>query len=170
MQRITSSRFSASRRTMVTGSGSLATSPLVVLLVLHLCSSCTPLTTPVLVSPTMLSPLRVEELVSSTVSSMYTERPSLPMVSLVSTVVSSLQSLVSSSTVVSTSVSTIRSVSGIVCPSKNRSLIKITEPVVLVGSLEGSFLGSFALGWGVTIGAGLASYPLDTIRYVILQY
>ncbi len=23
------------------------------------------------------------------------------------------------------------------------------------------------LGWGVTIGAGLASYPLDTIRYVI---
>jgi solute carrier family 25 (mitochondrial adenine nucleotide translocator), member 4/5/6/31 len=36
--------------------------------------------------------------------------------------------------------------------------------VVLVGALEGSFLASFALGWGVTIGAGLASYPLDTIR------
>ena len=40
----------------------------------------------------------------------------------------------------------------------------IAEPVVLVGALEGSFLASFALGWGVTIGAGLASYPLDTIR------
>ena len=39
-----------------------------------------------------------------------------------------------------------------------------TEPVVLVGALEGSFLASFMLGWGVTIGAGLASYPLDTIR------
>jgi len=38
------------------------------------------------------------------------------------------------------------------------------KPVVLVGSLEGSFLASFALGWGVTIGSGLASYPLDTIR------
>ena len=39
-----------------------------------------------------------------------------------------------------------------------------TEPVVLVGALEGSFLASFMLGWGVTIGAGLASYPLDTVR------
>ncbi|KIY64213.1 eukaryotic ADP/ATP carrier, partial [Cylindrobasidium torrendii FP15055 ss-10] len=38
------------------------------------------------------------------------------------------------------------------------------KPVVLVGPLEGSFLASFALGWGVTVGAGLASYPLDTIR------
>ncbi|KAG6856640.1 hypothetical protein H0H87_002230 [Tephrocybe sp. NHM501043] len=38
------------------------------------------------------------------------------------------------------------------------------KPVVLVGALEGSFLASFGLGWGVTIGAGLASYPLDTIR------
>jgi len=38
------------------------------------------------------------------------------------------------------------------------------KPVVLVGPLEGSFLASFGLGWGVTIGAGLASYPLDTIR------
>lgn len=46
----------------------------------------------------------------------------------------------------------------------DHSLIVITEPVVLVGALEGSFLASFALGWGVTIGAGLASYPLDTIR------
>ncbi|QRV76080.1 mitochondrial carrier protein [Ceratobasidium sp. AG-Ba] len=29
---------------------------------------------------------------------------------------------------------------------------------------DGSFFASFLLGWGVTIGAGLASYPLDTIR------
>jgi hypothetical protein len=40
-----------------------------------------------------------------------------------------------------------------------------SEPVLLVGALEGSFLASFGLGWGVTVGAGLASYPLDTIRY-----
>jgi len=38
------------------------------------------------------------------------------------------------------------------------------KPTVLVGNLEGSFLASFLLGWGVTVGAGLASYPLDTIR------
>ncbi|KAI0004148.1 eukaryotic ADP/ATP carrier [Russula compacta] len=38
------------------------------------------------------------------------------------------------------------------------------KPVVLVGALDGSFLASFLLGWGVTTGAGLASYPLDTIR------
>ncbi|KAK5947161.1 ADP/ATP carrier protein [Knufia obscura] len=38
------------------------------------------------------------------------------------------------------------------------------KPVILVGPLEGSFLASFALGWGVTTGAGIASYPLDTIR------
>lgn len=40
----------------------------------------------------------------------------------------------------------------------------IVEPVVLVGSLQGNFFASFLLGWSVTIGAGLASYPLDTIR------
>jgi len=38
------------------------------------------------------------------------------------------------------------------------------KPVVLVGNLEGNFLASFALGWCVTTGAGIASYPLDTIR------
>jgi len=38
------------------------------------------------------------------------------------------------------------------------------KPVVMKGSLEGSFLASFLLGWGVTTGAGIASYPLDTIR------
>jgi hypothetical protein len=49
-------------------------------------------------------------------------------------------------------------------PYFSRVLIHLAEPVVLVGPLEGSFLASFGLGWGVTIGAGLASYPLDTIR------
>jgi solute carrier family 25 (adenine nucleotide translocator) protein 4/5/6/31 len=38
------------------------------------------------------------------------------------------------------------------------------KPVVLQGPLAGSFLASFLLGWSVTIAAGLASYPLDTIR------
>uniref|UniRef100_A0A8H7NLV5 ADP/ATP translocase n=1 Tax=Bionectria ochroleuca TaxID=29856 RepID=A0A8H7NLV5_BIOOC len=30
--------------------------------------------------------------------------------------------------------------------------------------LEGNFLANFALGWAVTTGAGIAAYPLDTIR------
>ncbi|GFZ05645.1 ADP/ATP carrier 3 [Actinidia rufa] len=38
------------------------------------------------------------------------------------------------------------------------------KPVVLVGELQDSFLASFLLGWGITIGAGLASYPIDTVR------
>ena len=38
------------------------------------------------------------------------------------------------------------------------------KPVVLVGALEGNFLASFLLGWTVTTGAGVCSYPLDTIR------
>jgi len=38
------------------------------------------------------------------------------------------------------------------------------KPVVLAGSLADNFFASFLLGWGVTIAAGLASYPLDTIR------
>ncbi|KUI60977.1 ADP,ATP carrier protein [Cytospora mali] len=38
------------------------------------------------------------------------------------------------------------------------------KPVVLVGSLANNFLASFALGWCVTTGAGIASYPLDTVR------
>ena len=38
------------------------------------------------------------------------------------------------------------------------------KPVLLTGSLEGNFLASFGLGWAVTTGAGIASYPLDTIR------
>ncbi|KAL8971004.1 MAG: hypothetical protein Q9185_005299 [Variospora sp. 1 TL-2023] len=38
------------------------------------------------------------------------------------------------------------------------------KPVLLTGKLEGNFLASFALGWAVTTGAGIASYPLDTVR------
>ncbi|KAL1923522.1 uncharacterized protein VTP21DRAFT_8502 [Calcarisporiella thermophila] len=38
------------------------------------------------------------------------------------------------------------------------------KPVVLVGPLQDNFLASFLLGWGITIGAGLASYPIDTVR------
>jgi len=38
------------------------------------------------------------------------------------------------------------------------------KPVVLTGAMRDSFIGSFLLGWSITIGAGLASYPIDTIR------
>jgi len=38
------------------------------------------------------------------------------------------------------------------------------KPVVLTGSLKNNFMASFALGWVVTTVAGIASYPLDTIR------
>ncbi|XP_073005232.1 ADP,ATP carrier protein 1, mitochondrial-like [Typha latifolia] len=38
------------------------------------------------------------------------------------------------------------------------------KPVVLIGALQDNFFASFLLGWGITIGAGLASYPLDTVR------
>jgi len=38
------------------------------------------------------------------------------------------------------------------------------KPVVLTGNMRDSFLGAFFLGWSITIGAGLASYPLDTVR------
>jgi len=38
------------------------------------------------------------------------------------------------------------------------------KPVLLVGDMKNSFLASFLLGWAVTIVAGLASYPLDTVR------
>ena len=150
---------------MATGSGSVAMLPLVVPLVLLPCSSCTPLITLVPVSPTTQNPRKVEESVSSTVSLMSTARPSSLTVLPVSTEASYPQSLALSSTVVSTSVSTIPlvSVHTFLLPL-SRMLNHLAEPVVLVGPLEGSFLASFGLGWGVTIGAGLASYPLDTIR------
>ncbi|PHU06437.1 ADP,ATP carrier protein 1, mitochondrial [Capsicum chinense] len=38
------------------------------------------------------------------------------------------------------------------------------KPMVLVGNLQDSFFASFFLGWGITIGAGLTSYPIDTVR------
>ncbi|XP_050223754.1 ADP,ATP carrier protein 1, mitochondrial-like [Mercurialis annua] len=38
------------------------------------------------------------------------------------------------------------------------------KPVVLTGKLQDNFMASFALGWVVTNGAGMASYPIDTIR------
>ncbi|KAL7204371.1 hypothetical protein ACSBR2_017448 [Camellia fascicularis] len=38
------------------------------------------------------------------------------------------------------------------------------KPVVLTGQLQDNFFASFALGWVITNGAGLASYPIDTVR------
>jgi len=38
------------------------------------------------------------------------------------------------------------------------------KPVLLQGNLKDSVVASFLLGWCITIGAGLASYPIDTIR------
>jgi len=35
---------------------------------------------------------------------------------------------------------------------------------LLPKNLQNNFFVSFMLGWGITIGAGLASYPLDTVR------
>src|SRR5262249_15610965 len=37
------------------------------------------------------------------------------------------------------------------------------KPTLLSGSLSDSFLASFLLGWGTTIGASMASYPIDTV-------
>jgi len=38
------------------------------------------------------------------------------------------------------------------------------KPVLLTGGNKDNFLLSFLLGWSITIVAGLASYPIDTIR------
>jgi len=38
------------------------------------------------------------------------------------------------------------------------------KPIVLTGNLSDNFLASFLLGWCITITAGLASYPIDTVR------
>ena len=35
---------------------------------------------------------------------------------------------------------------------------------MLPGHAKDSLLANFLLGWGVTVGSGLASYPIDTIR------
>jgi len=34
----------------------------------------------------------------------------------------------------------------------------------MLGPLQNNLLANFLLGWGITIGAGLASYPIDTVR------
>lgn len=36
--------------------------------------------------------------------------------------------------------------------------------LVVLKYMQDSFLASFLLGWGITIGAGLAAYPIDTVR------
>jgi len=38
------------------------------------------------------------------------------------------------------------------------------KPIVLKGALADNFAATFLLGWAITISAGLASYPLDTVR------
>ncbi|XP_076894876.1 ADP,ATP carrier protein 1, mitochondrial-like [Bidens hawaiensis] len=38
------------------------------------------------------------------------------------------------------------------------------KPILLTGSMQDSFFASFALGWLITNAAGLASYPIDTVR------
>ncbi|XP_024538611.1 ADP,ATP carrier protein 3-like [Selaginella moellendorffii] len=38
------------------------------------------------------------------------------------------------------------------------------KPFVLVGSLQGSFAASFAVGWVVTTFSSLTVYPFDTVR------
>jgi solute carrier family 25 (adenine nucleotide translocator) protein 4/5/6/31 len=38
------------------------------------------------------------------------------------------------------------------------------KPIVLTGNMKDNFFASFLLGWAITIVAGLASYPIDTIR------
>merc|ERR1712084_73415 len=38
------------------------------------------------------------------------------------------------------------------------------KPIILTGSMADSFFLNFCLGYAVTVAAGLASYPLDTIR------
>jgi len=38
------------------------------------------------------------------------------------------------------------------------------KPLVLTGNLSNNFFASFCLGYAVTVAAGLASYPLDTVR------
>ncbi|MFS8027883.1 putative mitochondrial carrier protein [Helianthus anomalus] len=38
------------------------------------------------------------------------------------------------------------------------------KPILLTGSLQDNFFASFALGWLITNGAGLALYSIDTVR------
>ncbi|RWW64859.1 hypothetical protein BHE74_00027880 [Ensete ventricosum] len=43
-------------------------------------------------------------------------------------------------------------------------LLLTTDPFTCQNKLQDSFFASFALGWLITNGAGLASYPIDTVR------
>ncbi|KAM0750952.1 adenine nucleotide translocator [Meredithblackwellia eburnea MCA 4105] len=43
-------------------------------------------------------------------------------------------------------------------------LYDTAKETLLVGPLQDNFAASFAVGWAVTTGAGLASYPFDTVR------
>ncbi|KAF9614642.1 hypothetical protein IFM89_019619 [Coptis chinensis] len=64
----------------------------------------------------------------------------------------------------------------VVLPSSSSSedvyVIKDVEFPYVVGGytnveseeVEDSFLASFLLGWGITVGAGVAAYPIDTVR------
>ncbi|MFS7976747.1 putative ADP/ATP carrier protein, eucaryote [Helianthus anomalus] len=38
------------------------------------------------------------------------------------------------------------------------------KPILLTGSLQYNLCASFALDWLITNGAGVASYPIDTMR------
>ena len=38
------------------------------------------------------------------------------------------------------------------------------DSLMFIWYFQDSFFASFVLGWGITIGAGLASYPIDTVR------
>ncbi|PHU06214.1 ADP,ATP carrier protein, mitochondrial [Capsicum chinense] len=43
------------------------------------------------------------------------------------------------------------------------------NPVLLTGGLQDSFFARFALEWLITNSAGLASYPIDTVRRRIMM-
>jgi hypothetical protein len=171
--RTTTSPSSRSRRTTGTGDGLVATSPRAAPRVPPRSSSSTRSTTPVPASPTTPSrPLRAEASASSMASSTSTARRSPRTALAASTVASSPPSSVLSSTVVSSAWRNffiLTCLTRLIDDRNSFGVYDSLKPVVLVGALKGSFLASFMLGWGVTIGAGLASYPLDTIRSVCLS-
>nr|GEV57965.1 ADP,ATP carrier protein 1, mitochondrial-like [Tanacetum cinerariifolium] len=45
----------------------------------------------------------------------------------------------------------------------------LASDVLLIDKLQDSFFASFALGWVITNGAGLVSYPIDTVRKRIMM-
>merc|ERR1712167_209005 len=52
----------------------------------------------------------------------------------------------------------------IVCRGCYFGFFDSLKPIILTGSMADNFFLNFALGYAVTVAAGLASYPLDTIR------